>query len=147
MVIQMALQKGQRLSIAFSLETDDEIIDAAPEEKPFEFVLGSGRLNPHLESLLEKLGVGEPFDFTLEGALAFGERNEDLALEVSRRKLPAHLGELSEGMYFETLGPDKKLHRFRVTKVDEKKVWIDGNHPLAGQAIHFSGKILRADVD
>jgi FKBP-type peptidyl-prolyl cis-trans isomerase 2 len=141
----VALKDGNKVKIAFTLETEDSVIDGAPEERPFEFVVGDGRLNPHLEGLLRKLGVGDSFDFSLEGEIAFGERKPELAMEIVRRKLPAHLGELSEGMFFETLGPDKKLHRFRVTKTNENKVWIDGNHPLAGVPLQFTGKILSVD--
>jgi FKBP-type peptidyl-prolyl cis-trans isomerase SlyD len=135
-------QSVKTIRLIFTLESEDEIFDGAPAEKPLELVLGSGRLSPPIEALLETVEAGSDFDFHLDESLAFGAPKSELRFDVARSKLPANLREIQVGMYFDTLGPDKKLHRFRVIEANEFRVSIDGNHPLAGQSLRFRGKIL-----
>jgi FKBP-type peptidyl-prolyl cis-trans isomerase SlyD len=135
-------QNGDLIRLSFTLENEDEVFDGAPEEKPLELKIGSGKLSAPIEKLLTSVDIGEEFDFTLDENLAFGERKNDLAFDVARSKLPEKLRNITVGMYFDTLGPDKMLHRFRVIKETPVRVSIDGNHPLAGQALRFHGKIL-----
>ncbi len=135
-------QPGDLIQLQFSLENDDEVFDGAPMEKPLELKLGSGKLSAPIEKLLSSVEIGDEFDFNLDSNLAFGEKVNDLAFNISRVKLPEKLKNIEVGMYFDTLGPDKLLHRFRVIEATEFRVSIDGNHPLAGQALRFHGKIL-----
>jgi len=135
-------QPGDEILLTFTLETEDDVIDGAPPESPVRFVFGQGKLSPPIEKLLSSVEEGADFDFTLDENLAFGERKNDLAFDVSRKKLPLELREITVGMYFDTLGPDKVLHRFRVVAANEHRVSIDGNHPLAGQGLRFYGKLM-----
>jgi FKBP-type peptidyl-prolyl cis-trans isomerase SlyD len=137
------VQNGDRIQLEFTLENEDEVFDGAPAESPLELSIGAGLLSAPIEKLLTTIEIGSEFDFQLDANLAFGERKNDLAFDVSRKKLPENLRDIDVGMYFDTLGPDKLLHRFRVVSANEFRVSIDGNHPLAGEALRFHGKVLK----
>jgi len=45
--------------------------------------------------------------------------------------------DIQPGMQFQGHGPQGVIN-VTVTRVEDDKVYIDGNHPLAGKALHFA---------
>ena len=45
-------------------------------------------------------------------------------------------------MQFETRGPDGSGMIFSITSVTGEQAKIDGNHPLAGETLHFDVEVL-----
>jgi FKBP-type peptidyl-prolyl cis-trans isomerase SlyD len=48
--------------------------------------------------------------------------------------------DIQPGMQFQGRGPQGVIN-VTVVRVDEDKVHIDGNHPLAGQTLHFNVEV------
>jgi FKBP-type peptidyl-prolyl cis-trans isomerase SlyD len=91
---------------------------------------------PLVEKELTGKGVGDRCRLRLEPDDAFGEYEADLVHLEPRSKFP---GNLAVGMRFEGRGQESGTTLiYTVTNLAEDKVVVDGNHPLAGQTLHFA---------
>ncbi|MBC7691354.1 MAG: peptidylprolyl isomerase [Methylotenera sp.] len=133
---------GTVVDLAYSLKNSDgEVLDQADKADPFTYLHGASQIVPGLESALEGLKIGDKKDVTVTPAEGYGEINPDLKLTVSRAQFPKD-AEIEEGMQFETQTPDGQGIVFTIEEIAGDKVSIDGNHPLAGQSLHFAVEVL-----
>lgn len=96
---------------------------------------GYDAIFPLLEEKLHGMNQGEKLNIKLQPDDAFGEFDESLVLVEDRELFPA---DIEVGMSFERVGDDGEDDMvFRVTDIADKKVVVDGNHPLAGMALVF----------
>ena len=103
---------------------------------------GYDNIFPLVEQALEGKAAGDKIDLKLQPADAFGEYEEDLVRMEPREAFPP---EIEIGMQFvgsPVDGSEELL--YTVTDIAEEKVVVDGNHPYAGQAVHFQCTV--ADV-
>ena len=90
---------------------------------------------PALEQALDGKRPGEKLTLRLEPEDAFGEYDDDLLRVEPRDSFP---DVLEVGMQFEGVpGGEQDGVIYEVTDVADKKVVLDGNHPLAGIAVEF----------
>ncbi len=105
-------------------------------EEPVSYLHGGyDNIFPMVEQALEGKGAGESIDLKLQPVDAFGDFDESLVRLEARDSFPA---DVSVGMQFVGSpldGGEEML--YTVTDVAEDKVVVDGNHPYAGQAVHF----------
>lgn len=141
----MKIESGSRVWLHYTLSTDDLLVDSTDGRPALEIVIGQGMIHPALEAQLIGLENGASIERVLDANIGFGEYDPKLKIQISRKKLPARFQNLSLGMQFETLDPDKKLRLFRVIEAPENFIVIDGNHPLAGQALHLKAQIERLE--
>lgn len=96
---------------------------------------GYDAIFPLLEEKLHGMKTGEKLNIKLQPDDAFGEYDESLVLVEDRELFPA---DIEVGMAFERVGDDGEDDMvFRITDIADKKVVVDGNHPLAGMALIF----------
>lgn len=96
---------------------------------------GYDNIFPLVEQALEGKATGETVDLKLQPADAFGEQDEELVRIESRDVFPDNI---EVGMQFvgaPVEGGEEML--YTVTDIAGDKVVVDGNHPYAGQAVHF----------
>lgn len=96
---------------------------------------------PTVEEALEGKNVGDKFSVSMEPDDAFGEYEHDLVRSEPRSLFPK---DVSVGMQFEggAEGDDDEDYMlYTVTEVTDTEVTVDGNHPLAGKALVFSGTV------
>ena len=96
---------------------------------------------PLVEEALHGKDAGEKFAVTMQPDDAFGEYEHDLVRVEPRNLFPA---EVAVGMQFEggaEGGDEEDYALYTVVDVTESEVTVDGNHPLAGKALNFSGII------
>ena len=116
--------------------TDDTgaLLDASEADEPLAFLEGGENIIPGLESVLITLKKGDKKKVNVSCADAYGERNEELIVQVPRDELPTkkiEVGDIFSG------GDEEQTLPFTVIEVTETEVTLDGNHPLAGQTLHF----------
>ena len=138
----MQSESGSELVIEYELSTESELVDATLPQKPLRVTLGAQGLHPVIEKYFVGREAGEEFEVHLDPTVAFGEPNPDLKFQISRKKLPEKVRGLESGASFEGPGPDRKIRVFRVVEADEKKIVVDGNHPLAGATLKLKARIL-----
>ena len=83
--IAMKIENNKMVSLIYELrESDSEgrIIESLDENRPLTFIFGSGRLLPVFESNINSLSEGDLFRFTLNSEMAYGEKGEEMIVNV-----------------------------------------------------------------
>ena len=102
------------------------------------YLHGHGNLFPKAEAALEGQDVGAQVALELAAADAFGERDETLVHTIAKADFPPGV---KVGGQLQGPGPDGRMQLFNVVKIKGPQVHLDGNHPLAGQAVRFSATV------
>jgi FKBP-type peptidyl-prolyl cis-trans isomerase SlyD len=133
----MQISQDAVVTLDYRLTNDaGEVLDASEQHgQPLAYLHGHGNIIPGLEQALAGRGVGDAFSVSIAAADAYGERNPALT-----QTLPASMfggaEQIGVGMQFHAQ-TDHGVEVVTVTAVDGDQVTIDGNHPLAGQTLHF----------
>jgi FKBP-type peptidyl-prolyl cis-trans isomerase SlyD len=109
--------------------------DGKPEE--ISFCMGWGTMPPGLEEAMVGMDPNEQKVVHLDPEDAYGELDEELIMEVPRSDFAPEV-ELKPGLVFETENDEGHPVFFIVQEVNDDKVVIDFNHPLAGKALEVS---------
>jgi FKBP-type peptidyl-prolyl cis-trans isomerase SlyD len=137
----MPIQKHSLVAIEYRLtDNEGEEIDSSGEDGPLTYVHGMQEIIPGLEKALEGRNAGEQFQVTIEPEDAYGDRYEELCIEMPRDEFEDEL-ELELGMQFNLTDEDGEEIVVTVIDFDEDSVVVDGNHPLAGVTLNFDVKI------
>lgn len=114
---------------------DGTILDASEENQPLPFLEGASQIIPGLEAAILDLNEGDKKIVSLLANDAYGPFEEKMLMNVPRAELK-HLPDLKVGSFLSlALGEQTKV--VKVSQIDEEKVTLDGNHPLAGQDLLF----------
>jgi FKBP-type peptidyl-prolyl cis-trans isomerase SlyD len=135
----MKIEKNSVVTLRYHIkDLDDVPID---EGDALTYLHGGyGIIFPQVEAVLADKGVGDAFTVTVEPEDAFGLYQVDLMKIEPRHLFPE---ELAEGMMFEGVAEGREgAIVYRVTDVGEEQVIVDGNHPLAGVTLVFSGEVM-----
>ena len=137
----MQIAADKVVSIHYTLTNEaGETLDSSRERgEPLAYLHGHGNIIPGLETALDGRESGEQLDVTVEPAEAYGERHDALIQDVPREAFQG-VDELEPGMQFQAQtegGP----RLFIVTEVKGEEVTVDGNHPLAGERLHFNVEV------
>jgi FKBP-type peptidyl-prolyl cis-trans isomerase SlyD len=136
----MKIADRKAVAIEFTLKDDKgEVIETSVGKDPLWYLAGVGVLVPGLETALEGKDVGETVDVTLAPADAYGERDEKEIRKVPLRKLKAQRIQVG-GRY--QMQAEDGLRVVVVKSVSGDYALVDGNHPLAGQTLHFICKVI-----
>lgn len=137
----MQITEKMAVSIHYTLTNDaGEQLDNSRGEEPMVYLHGFGQIISGLEDSLLGKSVGDKFNVTIEPANAYGERSEDM-LQVVPMKMFEGMDKVEKGMQFHA-DASQGVNVVTVTKVDGDEVTIDGNHPLAGQALTFDVEVM-----
>ena len=115
--------------------SEGEVIDSSKDTEPLQYLHGASNIIVGLENELEGKKAGDSLSVNVRSELAYGQRVEALVQEVSREAF-SELGELQIGSRFQAetaQGPVPVV----VTEMTDTTVTVDGNHPSAGQDLHF----------
>ncbi len=136
----MLIGQNSVVSIQYTLKNDSgEVMDQSPEGEPLVYLHGASNIIPGLEKELTGKVAGAEFQASIEPEEAYGQHNPEMIQEVPRTAFPED-AEIAPGMRFNAQSPNGPV-TVLVAAVAEETVTVDGNHPLAGQTLHFEGKI------
>jgi len=82
----MKIENNKMVSLIYELResnSEGRIIETLDETRPLSFIFGTGRLLPVFESNINTLSLGDHFKFSLSSEMAYGERREDMIIEMS----------------------------------------------------------------
>lgn len=120
---------------------DGTVFDKSPQDRPLHFILGKEEVITGFDTAIIGMYQGEEKTVTIEPDQAYGLANPDLVQEVDRGQLPPDL-ELIEGAQLEVTREDGSKLLLMVSRLNDDKVTLDANHPLAGNALTFEIKLL-----
>lgn len=146
----MKIANNKYVEVTYDLNVGEgeerELMERATAENPLKFVYGMGMMLPAFEQALSGLDVDQSFDFTLSPADAYGERNEEHVLELPKNifevdgKFDGEM--IKEGETVPMMDSEGNRLMGSVLEVRDDAVLMDFNHPLAGETLNFSGKVL-----
>ncbi len=120
---------------------DGTVFDSSREREPLEFTLGDGQLIPGFEEAVRDLEEGEATTVTIPPEEAYGPRQDEAVIEVPRAELPDEI-EPQVGMQLQVQAQGGEVFPARIAAVAEETVTLDGNHPLAGEALTFEIELV-----
>ena len=137
----MKVGKDKVVLMHYTLKNDaGDVIDSSDGADPLPFLQGHGNIIPGLESALEGSKVGDKLDVSIEPEEGYGLRMKDAIQEIPSSALQG-VDEVKVGMQLQSQDKDGNAFLVSVTKIEDDKITVDGNHPLAGQTLHFSVSI------
>lgn len=122
-------------------KADGEVFDTSVEREPLEFTLGNGQLIPGFEKAVEGMTKGDSTTITIPAPEAYGDRRDDLVIDVEKEKLPADM-KPEIGQQLQIQQQDGGAIPVVVTAVEEAHVTLDANHPLAGEDLVFDIELV-----
>ena len=120
---------------------DGTEFDSSSGRDPLEFALGGGQVIPGFDKAVDGMTVGENKTVTIPPGDAYGERHEQLVQEVPKSALPDEI-DPAVGMHLQSRSPEGQVMNLVVTEVADASITVDGNHPLAGQALTFDIELV-----
>ena len=138
------INSGKKVSLEYTVFlTDGTQIDSNVGEDPLVFVHGSHQVFPALEQALTGLKAGDTKQVMLKAEEAYGPVVPEAYREVEIDTVPAPFR--YAGAVLGIQDPAGGIYPIRVHEVNEQKIILDFNHPLAGQALRFDVKVVQVD--
>ncbi len=132
----MQISKDKVVAINYTLrDSEGEVLDASPEGEPLQYVHGAGNIIPGLENALEGKEPGDDLSVTVPPEEAYGERDDRLQQDVPLEMFQG-VDKVEPGMRFQAQ-TEGGTQIVTVAAVEDDKVTVDANHPLAGQTLSF----------
>ena len=143
---KMIVEKNKVVSLSYELKVKGQAMETVGADAPLQFLFGTGNLLLKFEQNLDGLKLNDSFDFELKSEAAYGAVNKDAIVDVPVNafevdgKIDHEL--LQAGNHVPMLDQSGNRLNGLVLQVDSEFVRMDFNHPLAGDDLHFSGKIV-----
>ena len=136
----MEIAQQRVVYIHYTLTNDaGEVLDSSRGNEPLAYLHGAGNIIAGLESALAGKQAGDKLNVRVEPSQGYGERDERLVQDVPRRAFEG-IAEIQPGMSFQAQSNQGPM-RVVVTPRGRDMVTVDGNHPLAGEALNFDVEV------
>jgi peptidylprolyl isomerase len=135
-------KSGDTVKIHYTGTLDDgSEFDSSVGSEPLEFSLGAGQVIAGFDSAVDGMTVGDSKTVTIPAGEAYGERHEQMIQQVPKSSLPDDM-KPEVGTQLQSQSPDGQIMNFVVSEISDDTVTVDGNHPLAGQALTFAIELV-----
>jgi FKBP-type peptidyl-prolyl cis-trans isomerase SlyD len=140
----MKIAPGTVVTLAYDIcDANGEIIESSDLSGPITFLAGKAGLIPGLDRRLEGMAAGEEGSWEFPPEEAFGRIEDGPMRVLSRGEFPAE-AKVEVGERFEAGLPGGNGQRIvlQVAELDADVVKVRMLHPLAGQKISMSVKVV-----
>ena len=126
----------------YTLRNDaGEILESTDSGEPLAYLHGARMIVPGLERHLAGHRVGDKFAAVISPSEGYGEYVQPGPQPIPRESFPNEVN-LEVGMTFPVEADSGERFPVWVTKIEDEQVFVDANHPLAGQTLHFSVEVV-----
>ncbi len=135
-MIRMKVIKNRIVTIEYRMvDQQGDLVDSTDDGTPLSFIQGNQSVLPAIENAVDGREAGERLTFTLPPEKGYGSRDLEKVTAIPREQFNFD-GELHAGMQFYTQKNGLDIPVI-ITAVDDQKVTVDGNHPLAGETMNI----------
>jgi len=137
------MQIAERTVASFHYTLTDDagtVLDSSAGHDPLTYRHGVGNIVPGLEKAMEGRVAGDKFDVVVSPEEGYGVPN-DMLIQVVPREAFQGVDSVEVGMQFQAHTPQGPISVV-IAKVEDGMVTVDGNHPLAGKALHFAIEVV-----
>jgi FKBP-type peptidyl-prolyl cis-trans isomerase SlyD len=136
----MQIAQDKVVLIHYTLRNDSgEVIDSSSGGDALAYLHGQGNIIPGLEKALEGKQAGDRLSVKVEPAEGYGQRDAQLVQQVPRRQFGG--ANVQPGMQFHAQTSQGQQRVVTVKSIVGDMVTVDGNHPLAGENLHFDVEV------
>ena len=118
-----------------------EVLDSSGGREPLPYLHGKGNIVAGLEKALAGKKAGDKLNVIIPAEDGYGLRKDELVQVVPKSAFQG-VPSLEPGMQFQAesnMGPVSVV----VTGIEGDDVTVDGNHPLAGETLHFDVEVTQ----
>jgi FKBP-type peptidyl-prolyl cis-trans isomerase 2 len=134
-------QNGNRVKVHYTGKLDDgSVFDSSEGREPLEFTVGEGQVIPGFEQGVVGMEPGDSKTLNIPSDEAYGPHRPEGVFEIERSEIPPSIP-LEEGMRLQANQGGRTVE-LMVLEIDESKVTLDGNHPLAGRDLTFDIQLV-----
>lgn len=126
--------------------TDDagKVLESSRGGQPLTYIHGIGSIVPGLEKALEGKQAGDRFSVDVPPEQAYGPRHDVLVQTLPRSVFVGQQAP-APGVHLQAK-TERGPMRVVVTGLDDDRISVDGNHPLAGKTLHFEVEVTAVRV-
>lgn len=136
------VKKGDKVKVHYTGKLHDgSVFDSSVDREPLEFEVGAGMMIAGFDKAVEGMTVGQKVTAEIPSNEAYGERNEQMVIDVPRAQFPPEL-KPEVGQQLAMQQPNGQPVPVVVTKVEEETIQIDANHSLAGKDLIFDIELV-----
>jgi FKBP-type peptidyl-prolyl cis-trans isomerase SlyD len=140
--LKPAVSDGMVVTVDYTVRLDDgQVADTTQGAVPLRFLVGEGQVLPGFEDSIVGMIAGEEKSFELAPEDAYGEFDEEAFEEVPIDAFPTSQT-LEEGMSVGVTDSEGDTYEALVHEVRSDAVVLNYNHPMAGERLHFTVKVL-----
>ncbi|MDH3632395.1 MAG: FKBP-type peptidyl-prolyl cis-trans isomerase [Gammaproteobacteria bacterium] len=141
------IERNSRVTLFYRIGlTDDQVLEDNFDDEPMTVTLGCGEMAEGLELALIGLKAGDEQTIDIGPDLAFGYIDETLFRAMARTEFDPDI-ELEPGLIIEFVTGEGETLPGTILDLNDSEVRVDLNHPLAGQTVRYSVKIVAVDDD
>ena len=118
-----------------------DIFDTTEGSQPMEVQMGSGQIIKGFEDAIMGMSLNDKKIFTLDPEDAYGHRIEDYVQTFPRKEMPSDMV-VEQGDFIGIQTPDGRQIPAQIKQLDDEKMVLDLNHPLAGMALTFEIEVV-----
>jgi peptidylprolyl isomerase len=118
-----------------------QVFDTSQGRQPLEIQMGAGQLIKGFETELMGMALNEKKVFTLTPEDAYGQRDESLTQSFPRSEVPPGMNP-QVGMTIGLTTPEGRQVPAQIVHLDDDKLTMDLNHPLAGESLTFEIEVV-----
>ncbi len=133
---------GDTVQIHYTGRLDDNtVFDSSAGKSPLEFKLGSGEVIQGFDDAITGMRIGEKKTTSIPADKAYGQHQAEMVMEVERDQFPSEIvPEMGQKIQLEQ--PNGQEVIVVVIAVNDTKVTLDANPPLAGQDLTFDLELV-----
>ena len=132
----MNIAKNSVVSFYYTVKTDSgEVVDSNEQGDVLSYIHGTGAIVPGLENAMEGKKAGDAFSAVVVPAEGYGEYDDALIFSVPKENFKEP-DTVEVGMSVEVQSQEG-ARVLQIKKIEDETVFLDGNHPLAGETLHF----------
>jgi len=133
---------GDTVKVRYTGRLDDgTVFDASGEDRPLHFILGKNEVITGFDAAVAGMYQGESKTFTVPPEQGYGDHDPRWVETVERSLFPADF-QLQPGHFVEVTRDSGEVFQIRIVACEGDDVTVDGNHPLAGEALTFDVELL-----
>ena len=122
--------------------TDGTVFDSSAERDPLQFTVGAGQVIPGFDHAVVGMNEGDKKSVEVAAEDAYGNRRDDLLVSVDRGEFPNDV-DPRVGQRLQAKTSEGNTTVVKVAKVEDERVTLDANHPLAGEKLAFDIELVQ----
>ncbi|HLG24448.1 MAG TPA: peptidylprolyl isomerase [Candidatus Nanoarchaeia archaeon] len=134
------MKKGDKVKVHYTGTLDDGTkFDSSEGKDPLEFTVGKGHVIKGFDEGVLGMKINGEKTVKIPAKDAYGEKSNELVLEVPRSKFPENI---QVGGQLMLKDPEGQSMPALVSEIGKEIVKIDLNHQLAGKDLTFKIKVV-----